>query len=417
MKLLFKITFLFFLPCEIHAQVLTLDSVLNFVTNNNPGLRIYDARIKAASAYAAGAKSYEPPQVGAGLFMTPYNPMMWQADEMEGSPGMGSFMLSAQQMFMNRQKLKANADVMLGMGNVDRQMQGTMRNEMFAMAKMSYYMSAILIKKLAVFDESERLLEYIVKSAELRYSYGMDKLNAYYKSQAMLSDIKTMRLMVEFEITKQKITLNTLMNRDLLSDFEIDTILVIKNYENAFIDTTLITSKKSEYKAVSANINLLLARQDLERAKLKPDFGIKYDHMIAFGQQPQQFSLMAMLTIPIAPWSSKMYRSSITGLGFEIDALYFQQQSIINDISGSLNSYMAQIKSKKQQLELYRLEIIPSMKKNYETSLLAFEQNKEELFMTLDAWQNLKLVQLSYLDMLNELLQLQVNYEKELEIR
>ena len=57
------------------------------------------------------------------------------------------------------------------------------------------------------------------------------------------------------------------------------------------------------------------------------------------------------------------------------------------------------------------------MKKNYETSLLAFEQNKEELFMTLDAWQNLKLVQLSYLDMLNELLQLQVNYEKELEIR
>lgn len=51
------------------------------------------------------------------------------------------------------------------------------------------------------------------------------------------------------------------------------------------------------------------------------------------------------------------------------------------------------------------------MKKNYELSLLAYEQNTEELFMVLDAWQNYKLIQLSYYDQLMELLALQIEYE------
>ena len=35
----------------------------------------------------------------------------------------------------------------------------------------------------------------------------------------------------------------------------------------------------------------------------------------------------------------------------------------------------------------------------------------------LGAWQNFKVVQMGYLDLLNDLLQLQVQYEKQLEIR
>ena len=74
------------------------------------------------------------------------------------------------------------------------------------------------------------------------------------------------------------------------------------------------------------------------------------------------------------------------------------------------------LQSKKQQLELYENNIMPAMKKNYELSLLAYEQNTEELFMVLDAWQNFKLIQLSYYDQLMELLALQIEYEKQLQI-
>ena len=89
------------------SQILTLDSILNAIEKTHPELKMYDAQIKAYDTYAEGAKSLEPPQFGAGFFMTPYNPMYWKPGDMS-SDGMGAFMLSGQQMIMNPKKLDAN---------------------------------------------------------------------------------------------------------------------------------------------------------------------------------------------------------------------------------------------------------------------------------------------------------------------
>lgn len=402
-----------FLP----AQNLTLDSIFSMVEKNNPELKLYDARINAFKTYATGAKSYEPPQVGAGFFMTPYDAKMWNGDAMTGFPGMGSFMISAQQMFINPGKLNANSDYMNSMSKVDEEMKNAMRNELRSMVKMNYYEWIILKKKLIVLKESEELLNYIIKSTEIRYTHDMDKLNAYYKAKAMLGDMQNMRLMIEYEVLQKMIALNALMNRDKQIVFDIDTSYSIKHYEKLAIDTMQIGNNRSDLKSLNQEIGLLKSKQRYERSKRNPDFGVKYDHMLAFGDQPQQFSLMFMVTIPIAPWSSKMYKSTVAGLDFEMDAVKYRRQTLLNNSSGNLYSYKEQIKGKMQQISLYEKTIILSMRKNYETSLIAYEQGREELFMTLDSWQNLKLVQLSYLDLLNELLQLQVNYEKELELK
>jgi outer membrane protein TolC len=402
---------------KTNAQVLTIDSILNAIEKNNPEFKMYDAQISAYNAYAKGAKSLDPPQVGAGFFMTPYNTQMWKSDAMTNSEGMGSFMISAQQMFMNPKKLNANSAYMKSMSGVESEMKKATRNEMFSMAKMSYYEWMIEKKKLKVLTQSDALLNYLIKSTELRYNYGMDKLNAYYKAKGMLGDIQTMKVMAEQEIKQKMIELNTLMNRDKNYVFDIDSTYLIKDYETVVTDTSLISSNRSELKVITQNINVLRSRQLYERSKRLPDFGIKYDHMLAFGTQPQQFSLMAMVTIPIAPWSSKMYKSTVEGLNYDMEALKNQRQSLMNQVSGNVENLKVQIKSKKQQIEIYENVIIPSMKKNYETTLLAYEQNTEELFMVLDAWQNLKLMQLSYLDQIMELVTLQTKYEKQLEIK
>jgi outer membrane protein TolC len=408
---------LFFSSQKVVAQVLTIDSILNAIERDHPELKMYDAQIKAYETYAKGAKSQDPPQVGAGLFMAPYNTQMWKSDAMTNSNGMGSFMISAQQMFMNPQKLNASSNYMKSMSGVETEMKNATRNEMFSMAKMSYYEWMIVKKKLKVLNESEALLNYLVKSTELRYTYGMDKLNAYYKAKGMLGDIQTMKVMVEQEIKQKMIELNTLMNRDKNIAFDIDSIYTIKDYEKGIADTSLIRASRSDLKAITQNMNVLKSKQLYERSKRFPDFGIKYDHMLAFGAQPQQFSLMAMVSIPIVPWSSKMYRASIGGLNYDIEALKEQESSFLNQVSGNIESLKVQIKSKKQQIEIYENTIVPSMKKNYEIALLAYEQNTEELFMVLDAWQNLKLMQLSYFDQIIELVTLQTEYEKQLEIK
>jgi len=399
------------------GQILTLDSIFKAIDNKQPKLKIYDARIKAYDAYASGARSLDAPQVGAGFFMTPYNTMMWKPDAATGSPGMGSFMISAQQMIMNPKKLRANSSYMEKMSGVDGEMKSAMRNELFSMAKMNYYEWLVLKKKLRVLAESEALLGYVVRSTEIRYTYGLDKLNAYYKAKAMLGDVQNMKLMTELEIRQARIDLNTVMNRGKDLMFDIDTSFVLKNYEDNLIDSSAIPANRSDYKAYSQNIDLLGLKQVYERSKRLPDFGLKYDHMIAFGTQPWQFSLMAMVSIPIVPWSSKMYRSTVNGLNFEIEALKNEQKVLINQTTGNLQNIKERIRSKKQQFDLYEKTILSAMRKNYQITLLAYEQNNEELFMVLDAWQNLKVAQLGDLDLLKDLLLLQVEYEKELEIK
>lgn len=399
------------------SQVLTLDSVLNTIELNRAELRMYDSRINAYQAYSEGARSLDAPQLGVGFFMTPYNPTMWKSDPEMNTNGMGSLMFSSQQMFMNPKKLDANAEYMKSMSGVELEMKNSMKNELFSMAKMNYYELVILKKKIRILNESEAILNYLIQSTELKYNYGMDKLNSYYKAKGMLGDIQSMKIMTVNEIDQKMVEINTLMNRDKTIVFDVDTLLVYQNYETKMIDSSTISLSRSDFKLITQNENVLRTKQEYENSKRLPDFGIKYDHMLTFGTQPQQFSLMAMVSIPIVPWSSKMYKSNVKGLTFEIESLKWQQQAFVNEVNGTLENLKIKMKSKKQQIELNETVIIPSLKRNYEVALLAYNQNNEELFMVLDAWQNLKLAQLSLLDQIMELLLLQTQFENQLEIK
>lgn len=408
---------LFFCTENTVAQVLTIDSILNTIEKNHPELKIYDAKINAINTYAEGAKSLDAPQVGGGFFMTPYNPQMWKSDPSMNTNGMGSFMLSAQQMIMNPKKLNANLEYMKSMAGVEAEMKNSMKNELFSMAKMSYYEWILLEKKVKILEESESILTYLTESTELRYKHGMDKLNAYYKTKGMLGDIQSMIVMTNQEMNQKMIELNTLMNRNKNMIFDVDTTLNYKNYETVRIDSSAIIDVRSDLRALKQNENVLRTKQNYEQSKRLPDFGLKYDHMLAFGTQPQQFSLMLMVTVPIVPWSKKMYSSTAVGLNYEIESVKLQQQNIINTVSGNLENLKINIKNKKLQIELTEKTIIPSMRRNYEVALLAYEQNTEELFMVLDAWQNLKLIQLNHIDQLMELTSFQIQYENQLEIK
>lgn len=417
LKGILLITVVQLFPFKVFSQATSLENILNEIEKSQPALKKYDAKINAYSTYASGAKALDAPQLGAGLFMTPYNPQMWKADPAMNTNGMGSFMLSAQQMIMNPKKLNANFNYMKSMSGIEAQMKGSMKNELFFMAKMSYYEWVILKKKLTILKESENVLKYLIESTELRYKYGMDKLNAYYKAKGMLGDIQTMMAMTNQEITQQMIELNTLMNRDKNIIFDIDTVIKFNDYEKIKIDSATIMAARSDFKVLKQHESLLRTKQTFENSKRLPDFGIKYDHMLAFGTQPQQFSVMAMITIPITPWSNKMYKSTVRGLNYEIEAAKLEQLSFVNNVSGIIETIKVKISNKKQQIELSEKVVIPSMRKNYETALLAYEQNTEELFMVLDAWQNLKLMQLNYVGQLMELAELQIQYENQLEIK
>jgi cobalt-zinc-cadmium efflux system outer membrane protein len=115
------------------------------------------------------------------------------------------------------------------------------------------------------------------------------------------------------------------------------------------------------------------------------------------------------------PWAAKGYNANIQGIKFETASLNRKKEAVLNKAIGKLEKTRSQISSKKKQVDMYEKNIIPALQKNYNASLIAFEHMKEDLFMTIDAWQTLKMAKIEYLNLLGELLNMQVEYERQIE--
>src|SRR6185295_9014145 len=210
LKELLIITMAFGVATTLYAQPpMTLPDILTTVEKYNPGLKIYEAEARALNEAAKGAYSWMPPEGGAGLFMTPYNTKEIKANDAMMKEGMGFFMISAQQMFPNKKKQDAEAAWMRSMSTVETEKRKIALNELLFAAKKNYYEWVMLTKKQAVLDEGSRILDFMIKSAEIRYKNGLGKISAYYKAKAALANLDNMKLMLENDMRQKRILLNT----------------------------------------------------------------------------------------------------------------------------------------------------------------------------------------------------------------
>lgn len=397
------------------AQTLRLSEVIDSIRSRNPLLGMYENEIRSMDEAAKGARSWMPPQLGIGQFMTPYDVSRWRK---EGDmPGMGSVMISAEQMFPNRKKLDADEEYMLAMSSIEKENKNASLNELIAEARQLYYEWILLRKNLAVLDENDRILDFMIRNAEIRYRNGLEKISAYYKAKAARGEVKNRQMMYANEIRQRMIRLNSLMGRDAMMEFDIDTSFQLKNFDELVFDSTLFYTQRSDMRSIDREIDLTLLRKESERAALKPQFGLRYENMIGFGGQPLQYNLMAMVRIPMAGWSSKMNKANMQSLQWKAAALQSRKAMLLNEYSGMAYGMRSELRLKKSQLSLYETEIIPALRKNYQSMQLAYEQNTEELFMLYDAWEILNNKQLEYIGLLGEALNLQVAIERLIEAK
>lgn len=397
-------------------QQVTLDSIYKTITGNYPELKSYDAQIRSLDEAAKGARNWEAPLLSTGLWMTPYNPGLWKKQN-DGATGMGQYMISAQQMFPNRKMQDAEQKYMESMSSVEKEKKGASTNELIATARKNYYQWIIVKKKLAILGQDEKLLDFMIKNAELRYKNNLGKISSYYKAKASLGNIQSMRIMLENEIVQNRIVLNTLMNRDKNIVFDIDTSYSVKDYSVTEFDSTSFINSRSDIKAIDREVQVNLLQQELEKAKLKPEFGVRFDHMFGFGGLPMQYSVMGMVKLPMARWSSRSSKSNVESLKWKTESLNQQKQTLINEASGIAYGMKNEIMARQKQISLFESNIIPALRRNFQTMQLGYEQNTEELFTLYDAWETLNMTQLQYLDQLQQLLLMQVELDRILEIK
>lgn len=397
---------------NVKSQTLSLDAVLENIKTNNPQLKMYDADIQSMDAAAKGAKSWMPPQVSTGFFMTPYNTKSWKPDEM--GTGMGNYMVGVTQMIPNSSRLKADFNYMNAMSSVETENKNYTMNQLKALAKTNYYQWLVLNKKVKIANDNLLLLDYMIKSMEIRYQYNMDKLPSYFKAKSQYGVQENMIVMLENDISQKRIVLNTLMARDKNTLFEIDFNYNWNDFKELNSDAASLSNNRSDIKSIEKTIALNQLKIEVEKSKLVPEFGIKYDHMFAFGQQPQQFSLMGMVTIPM-PWSTKMNKATINSFRIKNESLAWQKEMILNEAMGMISGMNTEFLNLKKQYSITEKSIIPALRRNYDTAILAWQNNTSDLFVALEAWEALNMSQIELQDKLQRILTTQVEIEKQLE--
>lgn len=387
MKKIFSMLFIMMMVSQAESQnVLSFEEIKDSILQNHPMLKMAAASSRAMNAEAEGAWSWMAPEFGAGFFQTPYNPGKWKGTS--DMPGMGMLMVSAGQMFPNRKAQQARYDFMKSKGDVELEKKSGWYNELVSQARSAYYELIVIGQKEKLFQQNEKLLEFMIQSAEIRYKNNLGSMNSYYKLKAALTKLKTAGLVLHAAKTEQQNIINNLLLKEDTQSFEVDTVFNWYPFAPTMPDVSLLQNN-SEYRVLEKTILSNRLEQRSEMAGLKPQFGIRFEHMAGFGHQPQMFSLMAMLKLPVASWSSKMNKARAESLEYENQSLQSQQLSYLNRERGKYTALFAALQGVREELKMYETEVIPAMLKNFQVLQISYEQNKAEIFELFDAWQNL----------------------------
>lgn len=401
-----------FLSNYVHAQVVRLDSVLSVIDKQHPMLQETDHRIQALNTYANGATSWMAPMLGAGTFMRPYK----KPETIHPNTNEGAWMFSVEQDIPNPSKLNANKKYLVSKASVEQETRAIQFNELRSEAKTVYYQWLVAEEKRKVLRENEQIIELMIKLARIRYPYNQGSLGSIYKAEGRLNEVQNMIQMTEGDIEESSSRLKSLMNIPSKTIIAIDTSTEVTFEANQLIyDTASLGQQRSDIRQINQQIEVMRLNQQLQRYQSRPDFRIRFDHMQSIGDMPNQFTAMAMISIPIAPWSSRMYKAEVKGMHYDIEAMKKGKQAILLETRGMLAGMASQLNRMKLQRENYRTKIIPALDKNYQTLMLAYEENREQLPMVIDAWEALNMAQMDYLEKTEEYYNMIVRYEKELE--
>lgn len=403
---------LLLLPIQLWSQtkqVLSLDTILQRIDKKNVLLQSYSLKAEGYKYSGDAATAWMAPMVGVGTFMTPY-PFQEVMDDRDK----GSLMFRIEQDIPNVGKLNKKKKFIQSQGNIENATRAVTLNEYKAQAKQLYYSWMVAEQRMKVLDENEKIMLTMKKIEEVRYPYNQSQLGNVYKIDARIEENKNMVRMQEGEIAKARAWLNSLMNQPGNADFAIDTS-INPVFNPALHDTTSLAGVRGDIKKMDAGIESMQLSIEAMKAEKNPSFKIQFDHMNSFDKMmPKAYSVMAMMSIPIAPWSSKMYKSDVKAMQYNVQAMEKEKSAMLQETQGMLYGMQYEILTMQKRIQGLETKIIPSMQKSLDVNFLNYQENKLQIPVVIDSWEALNMLQNNLLDEKLKLYQMIVDYEKEL---
>lgn len=415
MKHITKYTFwlLMLLPAQMHGQqvpVLSLDSILQRIDRNNVLLQSYDLKAQSYKYSADASTAWMAPMVGVGTFMTPYpNQVVMEPRDR------GSLMLQIEQDIPNKAKLNARKKYIESQGNIERATRDITLNDFKAQAKRLYFNWLVARQRMKVLEENEKIMVTMKKIEEVRYPYNQSQLGSVYKADAKIEENRNMIRMQEGTINKARAWLNSLMNAKGNELFEIDSTWSPVFIAAGTYDTASLSTARKDVLKMNENIRSMQLNIESMKMQRKPDFRIRFDHMYPLdAAMPNAYNVMGMISIPIAPWSSKMYKSEIKAMQFNIQGMEKERTAMLQETQGMLYGMQYEIESMQARIRGLEEKVIPALQKTLDANFITYQENKLPLTQVIDAWEALVMMQMNVLDEKLKLYEMIVDYEKEL---
>lgn len=403
------------LPMALHAQsqdseVLSLDTILQRIDQQNIKLKAYALKGKSFEYSAQSATSWMAPMVGAGTFMTPY-----PGQRVMNDGDRGALMFNVEQQLPNPAKQHANKQYILSQSAIEKANRAVDLNELKAQAKALYYNWIIAEKRIKLLKENEQLIHSMKQLETIRYEYNQSPLSNIYKVEAQLEENHNMLLMQEAEITRSKAWLNSLMNQSGNNPFAIDTAFKPTLTLEPSLDTTLLAEQRKDIQKMNADIQTMHYGIEAMKNERKPDFKIRFDHMAPLGNMmPSTYSVMGMVSIPIAPWSSKMYKNETKAMQLNLEAMQNEREGMLLESQGMIYGMQQEITNMQERIKRIEQKVIPALQRSMDANFQSYRENKQQLPTLLADWEALNMMQNTLFDEKLKLYQMIVNYEKEL---
>ncbi len=392
------------------VPVLSLDSILQRIGNNNVLLQSYELKAQGYKYSAEAATAWMPPMVGGGTFMTPYPGQMIMDPRDKGN-----LMFQIEQDIPNTAKLRARKRYIESHGNIERASRDITLNDFKAQAKRLYFNWLIARQRVKVMRENEQILITMKKIEEVRYPYNQSQLGSVYKAEAQIEENRNMIRMQDGLMAKARAWLNSLMNARGDEQFDIDTTYTPSFVTSGSYDTASLAVIRKDVLKMNESIRSMQLNILSMKTQRKPDFRIRFDHMYPLdGMMPNAYSVMGMISIPIAPWSSKMYKSEIKAMQFNIQSMEKEKSAMLQETQGMLYGMQYEIQAMEKRIQSMEDKVIPSLKKTLDANFISYQENKMQLTLVIDAWEALTMMQMTVLDEKLKLYEMIADYEKEL---
>ena len=398
-----------FLTSAASAQTLPPDSILARIDGNNLLLKSYGQKAEGFRHSADAATAWMAPMAGAGTFMTP-----WPGQMVMDGRDKGSIMLQLEQDIPNPAKQHAKKRYIASQGNAETAARGVTLNELRAQARKLYYAWVISERKQQLLRQNEKIMQMMLEIEKLRYPYNQSQLGNAFRAEAKLEENANMLRMEEGIVIKSRSWLNSLMNQPGMTEFAIDTTWE-PHFSPSLHDTATIATARMDIRKMEENIRTMQLGIRSMQTEKKPDFRVRLDHMFPLASgMPKAYSVMGMLSIPIAPWSRGMYRSEIKSMEQNIAAMENERSAMLQETQGMLYGMLAEIKQMDRRIASMEKVIIPSLRKALDANFAAYQENRLQLPVVIDAWEALTMSETGLQDEKLKRYEMIVEYEKAL---